>query len=122
MEIDIGVWRVILAIGGEGGVVGQVGVVGLGSAAGSQIKYLRVERFVQLLRKVGRFTQGAFVGCREVLGRAGLGGFGLRLLGLVRLILGRLCLVLGRPSHLCFGRRLGGLPRSTDKGKEAYQY
>ena len=64
VEIDIGVWRVILAIGSEGGVVRQLGVVGLGSAAGSQIKYLRVERFVQLLRKVGRFTQGAFVGCR----------------------------------------------------------
>ena len=122
MEIDIGIRRVILLIGGEGCVVRQVGVVSLGSALGSQIKYLRVERFVQLLRKVGRFTKGAFLGCRQVLGRYRLEGFGLRLVGLVRLVLGRLCLVLGRPGHLCFGRRLGGLLRSTDKGKEAYQY
>ena len=71
MEIDIGVWRIILAISGDGRLVVRrfwtLGVVGrgsCGSAGGSQFKYLRGERFVQLGGKDGRITQGAFVGCR----------------------------------------------------------
>jgi hypothetical protein len=69
-EIDIGVWRVIVAIGREGRPDVRLLVVrglltgreGFRCARGSQIKYLRGERFVQLDRRVRRLTQGGLVG------------------------------------------------------------
>ena len=70
VEIDVGIRRVILAIGGEGRpLVRRLGALGaLGglvcNALLSQAKYLRGERFVQLLRKDGRSAQGFFVGGR----------------------------------------------------------
>ena len=73
-EIDIGIWRVILAIGGKGWAfvrrVGALGTLGglVCNALLSQIKYLRGARFVQLLRRNGRSTQVVFGGCRWRLG------------------------------------------------------
>ena len=70
-EIEIGVWRVIFAIGGEGRpVVRELAVRGVLAgregfvcASGRQTKYLRSERFVQPVRKDGGLTQGGFVDC-----------------------------------------------------------
>src|SRR5207302_9129715 len=104
-------WLMILLVSSEGRAVGRLALCGCGSAAGGQIKNPRGARSGQLGRRDSRSTP---VGCRWRLG-----GFGLRLVGL-GLVLGGLSL--GRPTHLCVCRGLVGVLRSTDEGKEAYQY
>ena len=89
----------------------QTGPHDVGDLVEDEEENLRRERLVQLLPKVSRLTQGGFFGCRQVLCRERLSG----------LAAGGSATGYG-PGHLCFGRRLGGLLRSTDKGKEAYQY
>ena len=87
-EIDIGVWRVIFAIGGEGRLVvrahpGPRRLVALRRrcAAVSQIKYLRGERFVQLGRNVRPILRRAALSAAVRSAVSGWPVCGLRLVG-----------------------------------------
>ena len=71
VEIDIGKWRVILAIGGEGRlVVRRLAALGLtlgclfGTRLVARLNTCEASGSYSFFAKCGRLTQGAFVGCR----------------------------------------------------------